>query len=84
MNNWSPNEIKLFQSIESKLAGFRPSKLWQALSDRPIQYYDQLIQACFLFDVKGPDVEALRKAMVGFYYKRINRHTEEFEKLLEF
>ena len=74
--NYSEGEFKLLNSL-----GF--GNLIKQIENTP-SVYRIAVEKCFIEDLKGPNVEALRRA-----YKAINkcnpyRMTPEFEELIKF
>jgi len=52
--------------------------------DSPPSLYDMCAQKAFINDMKGPHVEALRRACKALSECHPYRMTEEFEQLIEF
>ena len=52
--------------------------------DNPYALFRMCVEVCFLKNMQGPHVEALRRAYKAMKDCSVYRHTEAFEALLEF
>jgi hypothetical protein len=76
MNGYTEKEITLINSI-----GY--AHLIPHIADGP-GLYRLCVEKAFVEDMKGPHIEALRRAYKAILNCSPYRHTEAFEKLLEF
>ena len=75
--DYSQKEVKLF-----KMFGYEGNLL--ELIDAPMSLYRMCVEVAFIQDMRGPHVEALRRAYKAMYDCTVFRRTRKFEKLIEF
>lgn len=77
----------MFSENEKVLIG-KISPHWldviQKIDITPIKLYQILCVECFMSNKQGPEIEALRRAMIALESCKVYRLTPEFEELCKF
>jgi hypothetical protein len=85
MMDYSEAELKLIRSFKNEIPGQTSDyHISQYTSYSVYKLYSDLSLTCFLLDLKGPNVEALRKATMAVMNRTVPRSTKKFDKLCSF
>ena len=75
-NGYTEGEMKMFWGL--RMEGYIPQ------FNNPEGVYLKCVEQCFIMDLRGPAVEALRRTYKALEENGPKRHTNEFEDLVKF
>jgi len=77
-NNFSPNEQKLIDFV-----GISKTCLDIKCYINPISIWEMMVKKAFALNMKGPEVEAIRRGFIALESGNVFRMSPEFEAIIE-